>query len=115
MNNTKFYPMAYALAAHGTQCTGPSSTSDDVKSIQMVPFLADITAIGTKIQALFSTKKDIYETALHIKQLIEKAKEIPPTHHKELLHMAFIELEQQFNDHPEELEVIKHTIFKLKN
>lgn len=110
MNIRKFYPMGLALAAHSGHCSieQPSGAIPNV-----IPFLADITDIGNKINKLFTIKKDLYETALHIKHLIEQAPNMPQENRQELFAMAYAELQQQFPDQPEELAVIKHSIFKL--
>lgn len=105
--------MGLALAAHTGHCIVEQKAV--VAHTNVIPFLADITEIGNKIQKLFSMKKDLYETALHIKNLIEQAPQVPVKNRQELLHMAYIELKQQFPEQEEELEVVKHTIFKLIN
>lgn len=112
MNNIrKFYPMGLSLAAHSGNCSIEHTT--DPVTPNLIPFLADMTEIGNKIQKLFAIKKDLYETALHIKHLIEQAPNMPVENRQELFAMAFVELEQQFPDQQEELAVVKHTIFKL--
>lgn len=113
MNIRKFYPMGLALAAHTAHCSIEQQSS--IATPHVIPFLADITEIGNKINKLFATKKDIYETAMHIKHLIEQAPNMPQENREELLSMAYHELKQQFCNQDEELEVVKHNIFKLKN
>lgn len=113
MNIRRFYPMGLALAAHTGHCSLEQKTSTDVFKSSL-PFLADITEIGDKINKLFATKKDLYATALHIKHMIEQVSHLSAENQHDLLSMAFIELKQQFPDQEEELEVVKHNIFKLR-
>ncbi len=113
MNIRKFYPMGLALASHSGHCSIEQQPSI-ANTENFIPFLANLTEIGQKISALFATKKDIYETAMHIKNLIEQAPDMTQENHDELLSMAYIELKNQFPGHEEELKVVKYNIFKLK-
>lgn len=113
MNIRKFYPMGLALASHSGNCSIEHQTQL-VNPENFIPFLANLSEISQKISKLFATKKDIYETAMHIKNLIESAPDIPQENHDELLSMAYVELENQFPEQLEELKVVKYNIFKLK-
>ena len=113
MNIRKFYPMGLALASHNGHCS-IEQYPQPVTHESFIPFLANLSEINEKISTLFATKKDIYETAMHIKNLIECAPDMSSENHDELLSMAYIELENQFPGQEEELKVVKYNIFKLK-